>query len=123
MLRLRGAFRAIGVHVSGSTPCITTRIIDGAAITPGYYPDTQDLRISDAYGTCTYRAKWLAPRTTLHAAMQDLARSRDANLDGQRITAFSPIGPIYTGGKRSVGRDDCCPVSLARGTTTSINRR
>lgn len=64
-----------------SKPCTTTCVIDGAAVTLNYYPDTQDLRISDAYGACIYRTKWLAPWTTLLAAMRDLARSRDANRD------------------------------------------
>jgi len=71
-----------------SKPCITTCVIDGAAVTLNYYPDTQDLRISDAYGACIYRTKWLAPWTTLHAAMRDLARSRDANRDATASLGF-----------------------------------
>ncbi|APR38682.1 hypothetical protein BTO02_24930 [Paraburkholderia sp. SOS3] len=64
-----------------SKPCIATCVIDGVAVTLNYYPDTQDLRISNAYGACIYRTKWLAPWPALHAAMRELARSKEASLD------------------------------------------
>ena len=76
-----------------SKPCMTTCVIDGATVTLNYYPDMQDLRISDAYGACIYKTRLQATWLTLHAAMRDLARSWDANLEDDESLLFRLRAP------------------------------
>jgi hypothetical protein len=54
-------------------------VIDGAPVTLHFYPDSHDLRICDAYGTCIQKSRWLAPWSTLLAALREFVGTPDAD--------------------------------------------
>ena len=64
-----------------STPCTTTCVIDGTAVTLHFYPETSDLRITDAYGACIEKAKWPAPWSALLATLRESVRTPDIEID------------------------------------------
>jgi hypothetical protein len=64
-------------NMINSKPCTATCVIDGSAVTVTFYPDTCDLRISDAYGACIQKARWLDSWTALLAALRDISRLPD----------------------------------------------
>jgi len=64
-----------------SRPCTSTCVIDGTPVTFTYYPDTCDLRISDACGVCIHKTRWLAPWTALLAALRDFAQLPEAGVN------------------------------------------
>lgn len=57
-----------------SRPCTTAFVIDDAPVTLTYYPDTRDLRVSDVYGTCIQKARWLGSWTALLATLREFAQ-------------------------------------------------
>jgi hypothetical protein len=63
-----------------SKPYTATGMLAGAAVTFSFYPDTRDLRISDAYGVCIHKTKWPAPWTMLHDTIRDFSRTSPASL-------------------------------------------
>jgi hypothetical protein len=90
-LRVRGVFPPVmGGLVLSSKPCTATCILDGTAVTFSFYPDTQDLRISDAHGVCIHKTKWPAPWTMLHDTIRDFSRPCPPGLHDASALTFRP---------------------------------
>jgi hypothetical protein len=79
-----------------SKPCTTTCVIDGAPVTLTYYPDTCDLRISDAGGVCIQKTRWLAPWTALLAALRDFAQLPEASASDASVLVTTLFGIANT---------------------------
>jgi hypothetical protein len=69
-----------GIYIMfSSKPCTATCVINGALVTLHFYPDSHDLRICDAYGTCIQKSRWLASWSTLLAALREFVGTPDAD--------------------------------------------
>ena len=75
-----------------SKPCTTTCVIDGAPVTFTYYPDTFDLRVSDACGVCIQKTRWLAPWASLLAALRDFQQLAGMGANDASVLVVNLLG-------------------------------
>jgi hypothetical protein len=75
-----------------SKPCTTTCVIDGAPVTFTDYPDTCDLRVSDAAGVCIQKTQWLAPWTSLLSALRDFQQLAGMGVNDATVLVTNLLG-------------------------------